>query len=214
MERFITDPGLIETKSMEIIDEILGEVNFTPSELKVVKRVVHTTADFEYAKIINFNNEPIEAVMTAIKQGKHIVTDTNMALSGINKRILSKYNVEAKCFIGNEEVARIAKEKKVTRAIVSMEVAAQDKRNGIFVLGNAPTALIKLLNMVEKGEIKPAAIIGVPVGFVGARESKVILAETHIPHITTLSRKGGSNVAAAIVNAIAYMMEERQSGTR
>lgn len=214
MERFITDPSLIETKSMEIIDEILGEVDFEPDQLKVVKRVIHTTADFEYAKILTFHNEPIEAVKAAIKEGKHIVTDTNMALAGINKRVLAKYGVEVKCFISDEEVARLAKEKKVTRAIVSMEYAAQNEKNGIFVIGNAPTALMKLINMMETGEIKPAAIIGVPVGFVGAKESKVILAETAVPHITTLSRKGGSNVAAAIVNAIAYMMEEGLSGAR
>lgn len=214
MKDFITDPMVIEKKSMEIISSLLStewkgrEGDFTPQEWKVVQRVIHTTADFEYAGILEFNHQAITAAMTAIRRGRQAVTDTNMALAGINKAQLAKYGVEVKCLIGQDDVAREAKERGLTRAIVSMERAVRDEKNGIFVIGNAPTALARLLELAAQGVFKPDVIIGVPVGFVGAAESKELLGETTIPHILTRGRKGGSNVAAAIVNAISYQMEE------
>ncbi|MDD2211404.1 MAG: precorrin-8X methylmutase [Desulfitobacteriaceae bacterium] len=208
MKEFICNPVEIEKESMAIIGEILGEVDFTPKELKVVKRVIHTTADFEYAQLLEFNHAPLEALWQAIRDGRHLVTDTGMAMSGINRRVLSKYGAEVKCFMSQEEVALEAKERGLTRAMVSMEHAVKDERNGIYVIGNAPTALMQLLELIEKGQAAPAVIIGVPVGFVGAAESKERLGQTAIPHILIRGRKGGSNVAASIVNAISYMLEE------
>lgn len=210
MHEFITNPKLIEKKSMEIIEEILGKVDFTPQELKVVKRVIHTTADFEYADILELNHQPLQAMAQALREGVHIVTDTRMAWSGINKRVPTQHQVDVKCFMSDRETAQIAKENGITRAMACMRRAAEDKKNGIFVIGNAPTALVELLKLTEAGIINPAVIIGVPVGFVGAAESKDLLGETNIPHILTRHRKGGSNVAAAIVNAICYMVEEGQ----
>lgn len=212
MKGFVTEPASIEKKSLEIISGILkselsAELPFSPAELTVVKRVIHTTADFEYTSILEFHNKPIEAITVALQGGYHIVTDTGMALAGINKRVPEKYGVQVKCLMADESVAKEAREKGVTRAMISMERAAQDPRNGIFVIGNAPTALVKLLELVELG-FRPQAIIGVPVGFVGAAESKDLLATTTLPHIVSRGRKGGSNVAAAIINAISYMTEE------
>ncbi|HWQ71282.1 MAG TPA: precorrin-8X methylmutase [Desulfitobacteriaceae bacterium] len=208
MKAFISDPGRIEKESMEIIAGILGDVAFTPEELKVVKRVIHTTADFEYAQLLEFNHAPLEAFHQAVRKGLHLVTDSGMAMAGINRRVLSKYGVEIKCFMAEEQVALEAKERGLTRAMVSMEYAVKDKRNKIFVIGNAPTALRQLLRLIENGQAAPNVIIGVPVGFVEAAESKELLGQTDIPHILIRGRKGGSNVAASIVNAISYMLEE------
>lgn len=208
MKAFISDPGKIERESMEIIGGLLDPVDFTAEELKIVKRVIHTTADFEYAQLLEFNHAPIEALHQAIRKGRHIVTDTHMAMAGINRRVLFKYRVEVKCFMSEEKVAIEAKERGITRGMVSMEHAVKDKRNGIFVIGNAPTALMQLLELIEKGQAEPDVIIGVPVGFVGAAESKELLGQTQIPHILIRGRKGGSNVAASIVNAVSYMLEE------
>jgi len=212
MKGFIIEPALIEKRSMEIISGILREeyaapLPFSPAELTVLKRVIHTTADFEYANSLEFNNNPLAALSQAMRQGCHIVTDTAMALSGINKRVLSRYGVQVKCLMGEESIAAEAKTRGVTRAMISMERAAQDPQNGIYVIGNAPTALVRLLELAEQG-YQPRGIVGVPVGFVGAAESKELLAGTAIPHIVARGRKGGSNVAAAIVNAISYMLEE------
>jgi len=212
MKGFVTEPALIEKKSLEIISGILSaempeKLHFSPAELTVVKRVIHTTADFEYTSILEFNNDPITAITLALQDGCHIITDTVMALSGINKRVPVKYGVQVKCFMSDEIVAKEAREKGVTRAMISMEKAALDPQNGIYVIGNAPTALVKLLELVEQG-YRPRAIIGVPVGFVGALESKELLAASTIPHIVSRGRKGGSNVAAAIMNAISYLTEE------
>lgn len=204
MTEFETNPLLIEKKSMEIIDGLLGPVSFSPAELAVLKRVIHTTADFEYAKILEFAHQPLEAVAEALRRGLNIVTDTQMALAGINKQALAPFGVEVKCLMGDEAVAREARQRGITRAMVSMEHAVRDGKNGIFVIGNAPTALVALIRMIQQGQIAPAAVIGVPVGFVGAAEAKEALAELKIPHILTRGRKGGSNVAAAIVNAISY----------
>lgn len=205
MKGFITVPSQIEKRSMEIIQEFLGDTSYSPAELSVVRRVIHTTADFEFAKILEFRNGPLKALTDALLEGVHIVTDTNMALAGINKRVPGKYGAEVKCYMGNEGVQREAGERGVTRAMVSMEWAARDRKNGIFVVGNAPTALMRLLELLDEGLVNPRVIIGVPVGFVGAAESKEILRECPVPSIITRGNKGGSNVAAAIVNAIAYL---------
>lgn len=206
MENYIKTPHLIEEKSFEIITEELGDKTFPEEIGKVVKRVIHTTADFEYADITIISDKAIEAGKEAIKAGYNIVTDTNMAKSGINKRVLKKYGSEIRCHVADEDVAIKAKEDKITRSMAAMNKAIADENNKIFIMGNAPTALYKLIENIKLGKVKPALIIGAPVGFVGAAESKEELEKLDIPYITIRGRKGGSTVAAAIMNAILYMI--------
>lgn len=199
-------PEEIEKRSFAMISEELEKRQIVlPRETEMVtKRVIHTSADFEYAKTLVYSPNAVEIAKELIKNGADIVTDTNMALAGINKKILARYGGEAHCFMAEEEVARIAKERQVTRATISMEKAAQIKKPVIFAIGNAPTALISLHEMIEKEGFRPAFIIGVPVGFVNVEAAKELILQTEIPHIVNRGRKGGSNVAAAICNAIMY----------
>ena len=170
----------------------------------VTKRVIHTSADFEYAQTMTYSPNAVAIAKELIQNGADIVTDTNMALAGINKRTLARHGGEAHCFMADEDVARIAKERKVTRATVRMEKAAGIQKPVIFAVGNAPTALIQLYEMIQRGTFRPAFIIGVPVGFVNVEAAKELIFETDIPYIVNRGRKGGSNVAAAICNAILY----------
>lgn len=199
-------PEDIEHRSFEIISEELRNRGITlPKETEMVtKRVIHTSADFEYAQTMTYSPNAVAIAKELIQNGADIVTDTNMALAGINKRTLARYGSEAHCFMADEDVARIAKERKVTRATVSMEKAAGIQKPVIFAVGNAPTALIQLYEMIQSGTFKPAFIIGVPVGFVNVEAAKELILQTDIPYIVNRGRKGGSNVAAAICNAILY----------
>ncbi len=198
-------PAEIEARSMEIIQSELGERTFPAEVLPVVKRVIHTTADFDYADNLIFSPGVVERGITAIKGGCTIVTDTQMARSGINKRVLEKFGGEAVCFMSDPDVAAEAKERGVTRAAVSMERAARLGRTLILALGNAPTALVRACELLEEGAMKPALIIGAPVGFVNVVESKELLLTEDVPYIVARGRKGGSNVAAAICNAMLYL---------
>lgn len=205
MTDYIKDPRRIETKSFEMITEELGEKTFPEDIGKVVKRIIHTTADFQFADITIINDGSIDKAKEAIVAGKNIYTDTRMALSGINKRRLAEYGGEVLNYVSDEDIAKIAKEEGVTRSIVAMRKAVEVNPEGIFVIGNAPTALFELLRLVDEGKAKPALVVGVPVGFVGAAESKEeLLKYKDLPFILTRGRKGGSNVAAAIINAILY----------
>ena len=199
-------PEDIERRSFEIISEELKNRGISlPKETEMVtKRVIHTSADFEYAQTMTYSPNAVAIAKELIQNGADIVTDTNMALAGINKRTLARHGGEAHCFMADEDVARIAKERKVTRATVSMEKAAGIQKPVIFAVGNAPTALIQLYEMIQSGTFKPAFIIGVPVGFVNVEAAKELILQTDIPYIVTRGRKGGSNVAAAICNAILY----------
>ena len=202
-------PQDIEKRSFEIIGEELGEKRekFDEKTLPIVKRVIHTTADFEYADLIEFQNEAVDSAMEALQNGCKIYCDTNMIVNGLSKLVLGKFNSSAYCLVSDEEVIKEAKERGVTRSIVGMEKAEKDRDTKIFLIGNAPTALYQLKEMIERGEIeKPALVVGVPVGFVGAAESKDELEKTDIPYIISKGRKGGSNLAAAIINAILYAM--------
>lgn len=201
---YITNPMEIENKSMEIIEAAIGEHNFTPMELKVVERTIHTTGDFDYKNIVHIKKGAIEAGIEAIKSGCRIVTDTRMAFSGINKKALEKANCRIDCFIAEEEIAKIAREKGITRSMAAMDYAAKEGVD-IFVIGNAPTALFRIGELIKEGKIAPKLIVAVPVGFVGAAESKEYIRKFDVPTISTIGNKGGSNVAAAIVNAISYM---------
>ncbi len=202
-------PEDIEKKSFEIITKELGEITLEDRLAPIIKRVIHTTADFDYLNNLCFSENVVEHAIKAIKNGAAIVTDTNMALSGINKQALSKGGGTAHCFMAEEDVAREAKEKNVTRASISMEKALQLKKQIIFAIGNAPTALIKLEELIREKKVQPALIIGVPVGFVNVIEAKELIMKTDVPYIVSKGRKGGSNVAAAIVNALLYMAYPR-----
>ena len=199
-------PGEIEKRSFEIITRELEErgICLSREEEMITKRVIHTSADFDYAKTLTYSPNAVQTAKSLLKQGADIVTDTNMALAGINKRVLEGLGGKAHCFMADEEVAQLAAKRGMTRAAVSMEKAARIEKPVIFAIGNAPTALISLYEMLQKGEWKPAFIIGVPVGFVNVEAAKELILETKIPHIINRGRKGGGNVAAAICNALLY----------
>ena len=201
---YIKDPGKIESTSMAIIDNALEVSTFSPQELNIVKRMIHTTGDVEYQHLVLMTSGAVEAGIEAIRSGCRIVTDTRMAFAGINKRVLEQVNCCIECYIDHEDVFTLAQEKGITRSMVAMEIAAQNQTD-IFVIGNAPTALYRLGELIQETRISPELIIGVPVGFVGAAEAKDYIRGIHVPSITTIGTKGGSNVAAAAMNAIMYM---------
>lgn len=205
---YIKNPMDIENKSMDIIDEVMGDTSFTEEEMIIAKRMIHTTGDFEYRNIITFQNDFISEAKKAISNGTKIFTDTKMAYTGINKPALAKANCELKCFIDDERVFTMSKEKKTTRSACAVDLAIEEGID-IFVIGNAPTALYRVLELVKEGKLNPKFIVGVPVGFVGAAESKEYLREFQIPSISTVGNKGGSNVAASIINALLYMVVGR-----
>ncbi len=200
----IVKPMDIEKRSFEIITEILGDRKFPQEQESIIKRVIHTTADFDYADNLVFSEGVVEKILEALKEGCDIVTDTQMAKSGINKNILGKLGGEVHCFMSDGDVAEEAKARGITRAAVSMEKAATLTKPCIFAIGNAPTALIALDELMKEGKLNPVAIIGVPVGFVNVVESKELIIGSGAPHIVARGRKGGSNVAAAICNALLY----------
>ena len=199
-------PMDIEKRSFEIITEILGDRVLAPENELVIKRVIHTTADFDYADNLAFSDGAVAKGIEALRNGCHIVTDTTMALSGINKTTLGKLGGQVHCYIADPDVAQEAKERGITRSTVSMEKAAKLEQPCIFAIGNAPTALIALHELMEEGKVKPALIIGVPVGFVNVVESKELIMGDDVPYIVARGRKGGSNVAAAICNAMLYQI--------
>ena len=203
-------PAEIEKRSFEIITQELGNRQFPEEIAPVVKRVIHTTADFDYADNLMFSPHAVRQALQAIQDGAHIVTDTNMAKSGINKKILAKFGGEVHCFVAEPDVAAEAKQRGVTRSTVSMERAAKLHVPLIFAIGNAPTALIQLEKMIAAGQLHPELIVGVPVGFVNVVESKERIMQAGVPYIVARGRKGGSNVAASIINALLYQLVQRE----
>lgn len=201
------EPKDIEARSMELITKELGDTKLDPKLAPVIKRVIHTTADFDYLENLCFTPCVTDILRDAIRNGADIVTDTQMARAGINKTRLAKYGGEVHCFMSDPDVAKEAKERHLTRAAVSMEKAASLPEPVIFAIGNAPTALIRLHELMENHAISPIGIIGVPVGFVNVVEAKELILSDPVPSIVARGRKGGSNVAAAIVNALLYGME-------
>ncbi|GCF95199.1 precorrin-8X methylmutase [Enterococcus florum] len=214
---YIKNPQLIEKESFEIIQSIIDQDYpayrfYSRQEELIIKRVIHTSADFDYLNNLVFINHAINELETFFLGGKGtIFTDTTMALSGINKRFLDRLGIDYRCYIADSEVARIAKEKGITRSMAGIEQAAKINGPKVFVIGNAPTAIFKILEMIEADSLDTVAVIGAPVGFVGAAESKEVLYESQLPAIVARGRKGGSNVAAAIVNALLYQLVERES---
>lgn len=203
-------PRDIEKRSFEIITKELGDKKLLPGTELIVKRCIHTSADFDYADNLAFSENVVEKAMQAIKEGACIVTDTQMAKSGINKRALARYGGEVYCFMSDTDVAEIAKKNGTTRATASMDKAAAMDKKLIFAIGNAPTALVRLYELIEDGKLDPALIIGVPVGFVNVVQSKELIMEADVPYIVARGRKGGSNIAACIVNALLYMIDDRR----
>lgn len=203
-------PKDIEKRSFEIISKELGEKILDEEKAPIIKRVIHTAADFDYADTLKFSENAVKGALEAIKRGACIVTDTQMGKAGINKRSLAKYGGEVFCFISDEDVAETARKNGTTRAVASMEKAAALDKEMIFAIGNAPTALIHLYELVQEGKLNPALIIGVPVGFVNVVQSKELIMSTKVPYIVAEGRKGGSNVAAAICNALLYMIDEKR----
>ena len=203
-------PQDIEKRSFELITQELGDRVFDPMEEPVIKRVIHTSADFDYAENLCFSKDAVQKGIAALQAGACIVTDTQMAKAGINKKTLAKFGGEVYCFMSDEDVAAAAKANGTTRATASMIKAASLQKPLIFAIGNAPTALVKLYEMITEGQIRPELVIGVPVGFVNVVESKELILQTDVPYIVARGRKGGSNVAAAICNAMLYMTGQRE----
>ena len=197
-------PMDIEKRSFEIITEELG-YDLPEKEAPIIKRCIHTSADFDYAKNLSFSEDVVEKALKALKNGACIVTDTQMAKSGINKKALAKYGGEVYCFMSDADVAETAKKNGTTRATASMDKAAEMSKPLIFAIGNAPTALVRLYELIEDGKLKPELIIGVPVGFVNVVQSKELIMQAEVPYIVAKGRKGGSNIAACICNALLYM---------
>ena len=206
-------PEQIEQRSFEIIDGELEKRGIVlPKEQEMItKRVIHTTADFEYTDTLTFSEGAVGIARELLKKGADIVTDTNMALSGINKRSLAGLGGEIHCYMADETVAKLAKERGTTRAAVSMEMAARIQKPVIFAVGNAPTALIQIYEMMQGSDWRPAFVIGVPVGFVNVEAAKELILQTDVPFIINRGRKGGSNVAAAICNALIYELTRNRS---
>ena len=206
----IVKPEDIEKKSFELIEKELDSMNISIPEQNapVIKRVIHTTADFDFASTLRFSPDAVKIARRLIKNGADIITDTNMAKAGISKSSLARFGGQTHCFMADEDVAREARERGVTRALVSMERAAGLGKKLIFALGNAPTALISLYEMMKAGKYSPDFVIGVPVGFVNVVAAKELFLGGQVPYIINEGRKGGSTVAAAICNALLYGIEE------
>ena len=203
-------PMDIEKRSFEIITEELGDKKLLPGTELIVKRCIHTSADFDYADNLCFSPDAVEKALEAIKEGACIVTDTQMAKSGINKRALARYGGEVFCFMSDEDVAEAARKNGTTRAVASMDKAAAVDRKMIFAIGNAPTALVRLYELIGNGTLDPELIIGVPVGFVNVVQSKELIMGAGVPYIVARGRNGGSNIAACIVNALLYIIDNRR----
>ena len=200
-------PSDIEKRSFEIITQELGNIVLDSKEEPIIKRVIHTSADFDYVDNLCFSENAVDRFQQAIQNGVSIVTDTQMARAGINKKQLARYGGEVYCFMSDEDVAEAAKKQGSTRAVASMDKAAALHCPLIFAIGNAPTALIRLYELIQDGMLQPEGIIGVPVGFVNVVEAKELIMKAPVPYIVARGRKGGSNVAAAICNALLYSMK-------
>jgi precorrin-8X/cobalt-precorrin-8 methylmutase len=208
----ITQKGQsIEDKSMEIIDSEIGSHPYSPDEWTIVKRIIHSTADFDFArenKVI-FHKDAIQSAIEALQKGCNIIVDVNGVIGGFNKDNMKKFGNQVICSISDPQVVEEAKKLNKTRAQTSMRLTAKQMNHGIVVIGNAPTALIEVIQMIKEGITSPALVIGIPVGFVCAVESKDELHTTNVPYITNIGRKGGSPCASAIVNALYKILAAR-----
>lgn len=197
-------PEEIEAQSFRIIQSEIGEISGDLLTQAVIYRVIHATADFSFSQLLCFSDQAASGGREALRRGTNIYTDTNMALAGISKVKLAEYHSDIKCLVADPTVIKEAKKREVTRSVVAIEQAAFENPEGIFIIGNAPTALLRLCELIQSGEAKPALVVGVPVGFVNVEGSKECLMKTNVPYIVSQGRKGGSTVATAIVNALLY----------
>lgn len=203
------DPNKIYDHSFAIIEEEMGEHQFSDLEWQVVRRVIHASADFELGRSVVFTPGAVEAGIKAIREGKHVIADVQMIVSGTGAKRFQKYGGDIHCYISDEDVAEEAKKEGITRAIMSMRKAAKEHEGGIYAIGNAPTALLELIRLINEGIAKPDLIIGMPVGFVSAAESKEELLQIKgVPYITNIGRKGGSTVTVAALNAISILADQ------
>lgn len=198
-------PEAIEALSFQLIEKEAGPHAFSDPQWAVVRRVIHTTADFEYLSTVRFHPDAIATGVRAIREGKSIVSDTRMSQAGMKKKDLSRFGVSVECFIEDPRVVQAAAEEGITRAAAAVDAALEVMEGGVYVVGNAPTALLRLVERLREKTARPALVVGFPVGFVNAAESKAALLQTDIPYITNTGRKGGSNVAAAVINALLIM---------
>lgn len=206
---FITDPMGIERRSMELIAPYLDSFQLNEEEIKIYSRIIHASGDPDYASVIKIHPEAIAAAKKTLQSGAHIYSDVEMVRTGINKKLLAKYGGKVECLIADEKVAEVAKTQGITRSMAAMRVFGGQLDGAILAIGNAPTALFEVLLMIQQGAIRPALIVGVPVGFVGASESKEELVKSSpVPYITVAGNKGGSPIAASIVNALLYMLDD------
>lgn len=199
-------PEDIERLSFQIIEQEAGEHGFSEEQWQIVRRMIHTSADFEYLRTVRFHPEALSSGLRAIESGAEIITDTRMALAGINTKALDRYGCRTSCLISEPEVADLARKTGGTRAAAAVDAALQRIDGCLYVIGNAPTALLRLLEVIREEGVTPALILGFPVGFVNAAESKVELMRSHVPYILNQGRKGGSNIAASVVNALVRMI--------
>ena len=208
---FIKQPMDIENRSMEIIAPHLAGLNLNEAETKVYSRMIHASGDVDYAKVIRLHPRAIEATQEALKRGANIFTDVEMVRTGINKKAFGRYGGKIECRVADPEIAEIAKREGITRSMAAMRAFGKELAGSIVAIGNAPTALFEVLRLAQEEHILPAVIIGIPVGFVGAADSKKLLAEnTLVPYVTVEGTKGGSPIAASVVNAIMYLLDNRR----
>lgn len=206
----IKNPMQIENRSFEIISDSLTRFDLTDDEKKIYSRIIHASGDVDYADIIRIHPAAIESTKSAIQAGANVFTDVEMVRTGINKRVLNRFGGQVFCRVSDDKIREQAEQENITRSMAAMRSFGTDLNGSIVAIGNAPTALFEVLNLVENG-IKPAVIIGIPVGFVGAAESKQKLFEqTKIPFVTVLGTKGGSPIAVAVINAVLYLLDNRR----
>jgi len=203
----ILDPAAIERESFAIIEREMGEHGFSELEWPIVRRVIHTSADFDFARNTLFSPGAVASALAAIRGGAAILCDTNMALAGVNRVRLAQFRASIHCHVGDAEVAALARAKGITRSTLALRKGVEAGCS-IFAIGNAPTALFELLRLIREGAPRPALVIGAPVGFVGAQESKEALIATDLPYIACRGRKGGSTIVTAILNALLILAEE------
>jgi precorrin-8X/cobalt-precorrin-8 methylmutase len=204
---FIKDPAEIEERSMALIAPYLTELKLDPAHTKIFSRVIHAAGDPDYANHIRIHAQAIDAAVAAIRRGADVFCDVEMVRTGISKKTLAQYGGQVHCLIADPAVAAMAKEQGITRSMAAFRTFGHQLDGAVVAVGNAPTALFELFRLMEEENVRPAVVIGVPVGFVGAAESKALLAEkSNAPYITVLGNKGGSPIAASILNALLYMM--------
>ena len=203
-------PHEIEHLSFEIIENEAGPHSFSPAEWSIVRRMIHTSADFEYLASIRFHKDAIRKGIEAIRSGKNVITDTEMARAGMRKTSIAAFGGQVICRIGEERVADASRKNGTTRSHEAVDFSLEEMDGGIYAIGNAPTALLRLMELIKQNRARPALVLGFPVGFVNASESKAMLNELDFPHITNVGRKGGSNIAASVVNALVILAEAGQ----